>query len=924
MYADEKLPETGLGHRRSRLKRTLSIVILLCLLGAAAVLGAEHYDRSRSAARVMAGVRQQFDERVARFHDDLRALQNLNGRLAAALADAPGAEAGPFASIAPGMVQARPDIRSIVFVRKLRIEQVYPIIGNEPVIGLDYGLRPQFMAKIAYMIQHRVPVIDGSTRLVQTGRIGLIFRAPIFDAPAAGDGYRGMTALTVDLENTLRRAGLIGPETLFDLAIRSREDGRPAYGLFGDMALFDQAHVPAVIALPDATWELAAVPKEGLAYDSTRAWLIRGVGATVTLLLLLALLYRGGAWRFPPGERTARDGLASLRTLLLIATLAPMPLMVGLAGWLVFTASIQAVEDLEHQQVDELADQLRNKVIDFFEVPRAAATFNAGQFKSGLASLDRREDLLRSFLLQLRQQPLLTLLSVGTADGGYLGAGRPPMGAERGLRILQADVPGGALRIDQVDDDNRRSTSAGTGNPHYDARARPWFQAALQAASLRWYPAYRYAVDDPDGLFEGMGMGMSVALRDEAGRLAGVLTADVALSQISRFLRAEMARIGGIAFLTESDGALLASSGGEPIYHLDGGRARRVLADQSESPEIRLLGTRILHAGRVAGRLSMESEGRRYLARWQSIQLPDGPMLTIALALPESRYAEPAERALNRIGLLILGFWVVGVVAALLAAWWLSRPLRALSRWAEDLAGGGGRFSPSVRSPVREVVVLAHALERMADRQRSHAQDLERQVAERTQALVQANQRLVGLSLTDGLTGLANRRHFDEVLAREGERSRRDRRPMSLLMLDVDWFKSYNDQYGHPAGDVVLCQIARILLESVRRPGDLAARYGGEEFAVILPGLAVHEAEGMAERIRARVEALAITHAHGLSGRVTISIGVAEMDLDDAHGAETLVGRADAALYRAKAGGRNRVETARAAEGPDGHVAPPV
>jgi diguanylate cyclase (GGDEF)-like protein len=223
---------------------------------------------------------------------------------------------------------------------------------------------------------------------------------------------------------------------------------------------------------------------------------------------------------------------------------------------------------------------------------------------------------------------------------------------------------------------------------------------------------------------------------------------------------------------------------------------------------------------------------------------------------------------------------------------------------------------------VREIAVLAHALERMADRQRSHARDLERQVAERTQALVEANQRLVGLSLTDGLTGLANRRHFDEVLAREGDRSRRDGRPMSLLMLDVDWFKYYNDQYGHPAGDVVLCQIARILLESVRRPGDLAARYGGEEFAVILPGLDVHAAEGMAERIRARVEALAITHAHGLSGRVTISIGVAEMDLDDAHGAETLVGRADAALYRAKAGGRNRVETARVAAGPDSPAVP--
>ncbi|WP_323029374.1 diguanylate cyclase [Castellaniella defragrans] len=900
------------------MKRTLSVVILLLLLGVAAALGTEFYDRSRSEARIMASVRQQFDERAARLRDDLRALQDLNGRLAAALAAAPGAEAGPFGSIAPGMARARPDIRSIVFVHKLRIEQVYPIAGNEPVIGLDYGLRPEFMAKISYMIQHRVAVIDGSTRLVQTGRTGLIFRVPIFDAPAGADGgYRGMTALTVDLENTLRRAGLIGPDAVFDVAIRSREEDRPAYGLFGEPGLFDRPHVQVSIVLPDATWELAAVPKDGLAYDPARAWLIRGMGASVTLALLLAVLYRRGVWWSRSGGIASRDGLASLRTLLLIATLAPMPLMVGLAGWLVFTASIQAVEDLERQQVDELADQLRDKVVDFFEVPRAAATFNAGQFKSGLVGLDRRDDLLRGFLLQLRQQPLLTLLSVGMADGGYLAAGRPPVGDERGLRILRADrSDGGVLRIDRVDDDNRPSTSAGTGNPRYDARTRPWFETALQARSLRWYPAYRYAIHDPGGLFEDMGMGMSVALRDEAGRLVGVLTADVALSQISRFLRAEMVRIGGIAFLAESGGALLASSGGEPIYHLEDGQVRRVLADQSESPEIRLLGARILHSERVMGRQSLEVEGRRYLARWQAIQLPDGPMLTIALALPESRYAEPAERALNRIGLLILGFWVFGVAAALLVAWWLSRPLLSLSRWAEELAGGGGQSSPSVRSPVREIVVLAHALDRMAERQRSHARELERQVAERTQALVEANQRLVGLSLTDGLTGLANRRHFDEVLAQEGDRSRRDRRPMSLLMLDVDWFKYYNDQFGHPAGDVVLCQVARVLLESVRRPGDLAARYGGEEFAVILPGLDVRAAQAMAERIRARVEALGIVHSHGLSGRVTISIGVAQMDLDDAHGAETLVGQADAALYRAKAGGRNRVETARPDAGP--------
>ncbi|GAA0779460.1 hypothetical protein GCM10009108_17720 [Castellaniella ginsengisoli] len=897
-------------------KRTLSVVVLL-LLGIAVVLGAERLDRARSDAQAMADVSRQLDDRALRLQADLRALQDLNGQLAGALAAEPGAEDGPFSRMAPRMAQERPDIRSIVFVRKLRIERVYPIAGNEPILGLDYSLRPQFMAKITHMIRHRVPVIDGSTRLVQTGRTGLIFRMPIFDAAQGDDrDYRGMTALTVDLEETLRRAGLLGAEAGFDVAIRSREAAQPLYGLFGDGRLFEQPHAAAVIELPDAVWELAAVPKKGLADDSARAWLIRGGGAAVTLVLVLAVLYRSGGWRCPrPGRR---DGLASLRTLLLAATLAPMPLMVGLAGWLVFTASIEAVQDLERGQVDELADQLKNKVVDFFEVPRAAATFNVGQVQSGLVGLDQREALLRSFLLQLRQQPLLTLLSVGTAEGGYLAAGRPPTGAEHSLHVLQADPgDGGVLRVDRVGDDNRRSTSvAGSGSLRFDPRKQPWFESAVRTDTLGWYSAGRYAFHHQDNFFEGMGMGMSVALRGADGRLAGVLRADVALSQISRFLHAEMSRTGGIAFLAESGGALLASSGLEPVYRLEGDETRRVSADQSEAEGTRLLGARILQSGLSQGRQALSFEGRRFLARWQSIQLPDGPRLIIALALPESRYAEPAERALNRIGLLILGFWMVGVVTALLAAWWLSRPLLSLSRWAEALAEGAGHDSPSVRSPVREIVVLADALDRMASRQRSHARDLERQVAERTQALVEANQRLVGLSLTDGLTGLANRRHFDEVLAREGDRSRRERRPMSLLMLDVDWFKSYNDQYGHPAGDVVLCQVARVLLESVRRPGDLAARYGGEEFAVILPGLDVEAARNLAGQIRTRVEALAIPHAHGLSGRVTISIGVAEMDLDDAHAAETLVGQADAALYRAKDNGRNRVEAARAASAP--------
>src|SRR5471030_1937041 len=171
----------------------------------------------------------------------------------------------------------------------------------------------------------------------------------------------------------------------------------------------------------------------------------------------------------------------------------------------------------------------------------------------------------------------------------------------------------------------------------------------------------------------------------------------------------------------------------------------------------------------------------------------------------------------------------------------------------------------------------------------------------RDQAMVLRSQ-----TFSDGLTGIANRRHFDVAMEKEQRRAKRGGTPLSLLMIDIDNFKAFNDHYGHQKGDQCLIQVAAALSAMLKRPCDLMARYGGEEFAMILPETDVEQATLMAEAIRARAPELAIVHERNSSDArlVTVSIGIATQRADAPVGVEALIGAADRALYQAKRNGR--------------------
>ncbi len=181
-------------------------------------------------------------------------------------------------------------------------------------------------------------------------------------------------------------------------------------------------------------------------------------------------------------------------------------------------------------------------------------------------------------------------------------------------------------------------------------------------------------------------------------------------------------------------------------------------------------------------------------------------------------------------------------------------------------------------------------------------------VEARTEELEAATHELHRLSISDSLTGIANRRRLDQALEEEWLRAQRGDGPLSLLMIDLDFFKQYNDTYGHQEGDEVLKQLAAELQASARRAGDLVARYGGEEFVILIPGVAAAEAEQFAEYVRQQIAAIAIPHASSsVSAEVTVSIGVATVRPSEGGSAEQLVLQADQALYRAKREGRNRI-----------------
>ncbi|PBB16538.1 MULTISPECIES: PleD family two-component system response regulator [unclassified Mesorhizobium] len=227
----------------------------------------------------------------------------------------------------------------------------------------------------------------------------------------------------------------------------------------------------------------------------------------------------------------------------------------------------------------------------------------------------------------------------------------------------------------------------------------------------------------------------------------------------------------------------------------------------------------------------------------------------------------------------------------------------------EDPATKGEAFAAGANDYLVKLPDRIELIARIRYHTRAYLDHVQRDAAYRAlresqRQLISANLELERLTRIDGLTGLGNRRYFDEYLAAEWKRAFRVQSPLSLLMIDADNFKRYNDSYGHMAGDEVLKKIARVIESSSGRSTDLAARYGGEEFVIVLVDTPLEQSSSIAERLVQSVRDLNIPHG---AGRVTISVGVASTVPNENETPSDFVNAADLALFRSKSEGRDRV-----------------
>lgn len=407
-----------------------------------------------------------------------------------------------------------------------------------------------------------------------------------------------------------------------------------------------------------------------------------------------------------------------------------------------------------------------------------------------------------------------------------------------------------------------------------DMSDRPYFHEALRTGK---FVLSEYLVSRQNG-----GPGIVAAIRSDGGEAAfdGVITAGIDLQWMGRVAAAAARRPGSLTVIVDASGAVIAAHP-EPDQWL----ARKLSADP-------LLGSML---ARDSGTVTLPGpDGVRRIFGF--LRLP-GLDARLAVGLDERGVLGRVEREMR---LAYVQFAVV-CLFVLAGVWWggdrmVVQPIHQLARTAARIGRGNLDARASTTAWAAEFAPLAAALDDMA-----------RRLAAREHELQVANRHLETLTRIDSLSGLANRRAFDERLEAEWRSASTQARPIALLMIDVDHFKAFNDTYGHIEGDACLRTVGAALAAVAAERGALVARYGGEEFAVLLRDIGNDAAVALGECLRGAVHGLDLPHVASPSGRVTISIGVAAFVPSPGEGAGTLLAAADAALYGAKHRGRNLV-----------------
>jgi diguanylate cyclase (GGDEF)-like protein len=543
-----------------------------------------------------------------------------------------------------------------------------------------------------------------------------------------------------------------------------------------------------------------------------------------------------------------------------------------------------------------------------------------------LATMQREQYLWQ----QMQLFPSLTWISIGTEQGDTVGIWRPDQQEKLQFSISNRSTKYFGTYY-ATDDQGLRSTQLKVEKPAFDPRTRPWYQTALNAKQGIWTDIY--AGFTPGTTF----IAASQPLYGRTGKLLGVSSVDVSLSGIQKFLAENPVSPTGQVFLVEKSGLLVASSSQEsPFRQLANQPLQRLEAHHSSTSLIsstaRFVQQNLGGFGALPNSQNFQFDhaGERYFGRVLSFAHQQGLDWSIVIVVPAADMMNNIRASTNMtIWLCLLTSMLIIVINTYLGRW-LVKPIIDLRQASQDIVQGDFSYKPQSNHPnVHEISDLVVSVSQMSQKiQESRQQleeysrSLEQQVIDRTQALEaeidrrsaaedalqQVNKELAAIAYLDSLTQIANRRQFDDRFWQEWRRLKREKLPLSVIICDVDYFKQYNDTYGHRGGDDCLKAVAKAIEASARRAADLTARYGGEEFVALLPNTPLIGAIEVAKLIQAKVQSLQIPHGQSLaSEHITLSFGVSSMIPNDASTPEELLLKADRALYQAKQRGRNQI-----------------
>ncbi len=632
----------------------------------------------------------------------------------------------------------------------------------------------------------------------------------------------------------------------------------------------------------------------------------------------------------------------SLPWMLIVPFILQVVTVVGWVGYLSYRNGQQSVADLTNQLMDAESQRIKQELDSYLMTAHLANQINSDTVLRGDLNLDfnqPNDQREKYFWQHMKLFSNLAWISIGAEkDGGSLGIWRPGENQELQFSLSNASTSyfGNYYAIS---DQGLRTTLLKVERPIFDARTRPWYKEAIAARKAIWTKIY--AGFSPGTVF----IAASQPLYDRNGKLVGVSGSDISLIGIQVFLSKNPVSSTGKTFLIERSGMLVASSSQEPPFRkVEGKPPERVNVMESQIPLIRATAQSLRQ--KFGGFATIKQQVKFHYwvdGQLQFVQIvpfskEQGLDWLIAIVVPESDVMAKIHAGTQTTILLCLAALISVIVLNIAISYWLIKPIKSLSQASQKIARGD--YSSELKvSRIRELHTLTVLFNQMSQEiQQSRQQleeysySLEQKVSDRTQslqaeveqrtkaelALQSANQELQRMAYLDGLTQIANRRYFDERLVQEWGRMRRDRLPLSLILFDVDYFKKYNDTYGHQAGDDCLRHLGKAITESVRRPFDLAARYGGEEFAVILPNTDLDGATEVARAIQAQVKELQMSHRSSeVSAYVTVSLGVVSLLSDKEETPEQLLMAADRLLYQAKTEGRDRIASASISSHPE-------